>query len=120
MNKFDLEERTQTLGTGVIGLCRKLNKNNELRIISNQLLRCGTSIGANYREANGAVSGKDFKNKIYICKKETKESIYWLNLVIRSTGEFAAEAEVLKMECEQLEKIFGKITTTISKKYQKN
>jgi len=65
--------------------------------IINQLIRCGTSIGANYWEANGASSKRDFNNKIFICKKESKETKYWLRLF---TG--ALEDKKLKEECRNL------------------
>ena len=116
MNKFDLESRTEDLGVEIIIFCRSLNKDLELRTLSNQLLRSGTSIGANYREANGAASGKDFRNKIYICKKETKESIYWLKIIEKSSPLYTKGATKLRVECEELEKIFGKITSSLNKK----
>jgi four helix bundle protein len=116
MNKFDLEERTEDLGVEIVVFCRLINKNAELRILSNQLLRSGTSVGANYREANGAGSGKDFRNKIFICKKEAKESIYWLKVIERSSSDYAVKAEALRSECEELERIFGKISTSLNNK----
>ena len=116
MNKFDLEQRTENLGVEIVVFCREINKNHELRRISDQLIRSGTSIGANYREANGAASGKDFRNKIYICKKETKESIYWLKVIEKSSSDFAVKANRLCGECDELERIFGKITTSLATK----
>jgi len=63
----------------------------EKNIINNplisQIVRSATSIGANYHEANGASSGKDFKNKIYICKKEAKETKYWLQIIAEANPE---------------------------------
>lgn len=66
---FDLEERTARFSERIIELCKQCPKNTVTIPIVDQLLRCGTSIGANYCEANGASSRKDFKNKIFICKK---------------------------------------------------
>ena len=79
-NKYDLEERTSKFAEDLIDLCKKAPKNVVTTPIIGQLIRSGTSIGANYCEANGASSRKDFKNKIFICKKESKETKYWINL----------------------------------------
>lgn len=71
---FDLEERTAKFGEAVIGFCKATEQNNITKPIVNQLIRSSTSIGANYMEANGASSKKDFRNKIFICKKEAQET----------------------------------------------
>ena len=68
--KYDLEERTAKFGENVIEFCKVINQDAITRSIISQLIRSGTSIGANYMEANGASSNKDFRNKIFICKKE--------------------------------------------------
>ncbi|MDD5626721.1 MAG: four helix bundle protein [Patescibacteria group bacterium] len=71
---YDLEEKFERLGEEIIILSKKACKNPIASPLINQLIRSGTSIGANYMEANGASSRKDFKNKIHICKKEAKET----------------------------------------------
>lgn len=63
-NKYDLEERTAKLGERVINFCKTLKQDNISRPVVNQLVKSATSIGANYVEANGASSKKDFRNKI--------------------------------------------------------
>ncbi len=68
--KYDLEERTAKFGEDVIGFCKVVKQDAITRPIISQLVRSGTSIGANYMEANAASSKRDFRNKIYICKKE--------------------------------------------------
>ena len=78
--------------------------------IINQLIRSGTSIGANYREANGAASKKDFQNKIFICKKESKETLYWLELM----GE-AINDEKQKINCRKLWQETKELTLIFSK-----
>lgn len=83
-NKYDLEERTTLFSESVIELLQKINKNTITLPIIDQFIRSATSIGANYREANGASSKKDFKNKIFLCKKESKETEYWLRLLAKS------------------------------------
>lgn len=72
--KYDLEERTAKFGENVIEFVKTLNRNEVNRPLISQVIRSSTSIGANYMEADGAESGKDFKHKIAICKKESKET----------------------------------------------
>ena len=71
-NRYNLEERTAKFGESVILFCKSINQDTINKPIINQLIRSATSVGANYMEANGASSRKDFANKIFICKKETK------------------------------------------------
>ena len=78
--KYDLEERTAQFSENIILLCKKVPQDIVVKPIISQLVRAGTSIGANYMEANGASSRKDFKNKIFMCKKECRETKYWLRL----------------------------------------
>ena len=92
-----LENRTTKFGENLIQLCKKCPKNVLTLNIIEQVLRSGTSIGANYREANGASSKKDFRNKILICKRECKETEYWLQMMAN-----AIEDETLKDMCRRL------------------
>ena len=108
-NKYDLEERTALFSERVIELCKKANKNVVTTPIISQLMRSGTSIGANYCEANGASSKKDFKNKIFICKKEAKETKYWLRLLAKTSDEVKSECRELWQEAQELTLIFSKI-----------
>ncbi|MEK7580113.1 MAG: four helix bundle protein [Patescibacteria group bacterium] len=73
-NNYDLEERTAKFGEAIIEFCKSLKQDAISRPIISQLIRSGTSIGANYMEANGASSRQDFRNKIFICKKEAQET----------------------------------------------
>jgi four helix bundle protein len=113
-NNYDLEDRTAKFSENLIDFLKKCPKTIVTVPLIDQGLRSGTSIGANYREANGASSKKDFKNKIFISKKESKETIYWLRLLGTSLGD-----EKLKQECRELYKeaqeyilIFGKIASS--------
>lgn len=76
-----LEERTLIFGVRIIQLSAKLPKTDEVRVIRTQLTKAGTSIGANYREANRSRSKADFKNKIKICESESSETVYWLKII---------------------------------------
>lgn len=75
---YDLEERTAKFGEDIIALCKKIRRGAVTDPLVNQLIRSGTSVGANYMEATGASSKRDFANKIFICKKEAQESKHWL------------------------------------------
>lgn len=106
---YDLEERTIKFSNDVISFCREVNKDALLRPLANQLIRSGTSIGANYCEANGATSKKDFKNKIHICKKEGQETRYWLRVLEKELPDKKIEIKKLFDENQQLIKIFASI-----------
>ncbi|EKD91273.1 MAG: hypothetical protein ACD_30C00029G0002 [uncultured bacterium] len=110
--QFDLEERTAKFSEEVIELCKKVPRNVINDPINNQLVRSGTSIGANYCEANGASSRKDFKNKIFICKKEAKETKYWLRIMAKAAPELADECRTLWKEAQELTLIFSKIASS--------
>ncbi|MCK5084817.1 MAG: four helix bundle protein, partial [Candidatus Pacebacteria bacterium] len=73
-NNFDLEERTAEFGENIIKFAKKIPKNTITIPIITQLIKAGTSVGANYCEADGAESKKDFEHKMGICKKEAKET----------------------------------------------
>jgi four helix bundle protein len=75
---YDLEERSAKFGEDVIKFCRELPKNELTRRIIDQLVGCSTSVGAQYCEADDAESPKDFKHKIGLCKKESRESKHFL------------------------------------------
>jgi four helix bundle protein len=109
-NKYNLEERTSKFSENVIDLCKKAPKDVIIIPIISQLIRAGTSIGANYCEANGASSKKDFKNKIYICKKESKETKYWLRMLARTVPGLTDQCRELWKEAQELTMIFSKIS----------
>ena len=82
VKKYDLEERTAKFGEEVIKFAKDVPKDEVTRPIITQLVKCGTSIGANYCEADDAESGRDFKHKIGICKKEARESKHFLRMAV--------------------------------------
>lgn len=112
-NKYDLEERTAKFGEGVILFCKSLSQNSISKPLISQLVRSATSIGANYMEANGASSKKDFANKIFICKKEAQETKHWLRMMLTVNPEAKSQIEILNKECQELVLIFQKITSTL-------
>ncbi len=107
--KYDLEERTAIFAEKIIKLCKEAPKNTITIPIIGQLIRSGTSIGANYCEANGASSKKDFKNKIFICKKEAKETKYWLRLLANAEADTKEECRGCWQEAQEFTLIFSKI-----------
>ena len=109
---YDLEERTALFAEKIIELCKKAPKNTVTIPIISQLVRSGTSMGANYCEANGASSKKDFANKIFICKKESKETKYWLRMLAKAANDLKDECRELWKEAQELTLIFSKIAAS--------
>ncbi|KKU83887.1 MAG: hypothetical protein UY12_C0028G0001 [Parcubacteria group bacterium GW2011_GWA2_47_8b] len=115
-NKYDLEERTAKFGEAVIVLCKAIKQDFITRSIIDQLVRSATSVGANYMEANGASSKKDFRNKIFICKKEVQETKHWLRMLVKCVPELSEELKKLWKEAQELTMIFQKITSSLNEK----
>ncbi len=110
--RYDLEARTYNFAKSVRLFVNKIPKNIVNTEDCRQLIRAGGSIGANYIEANESLSKKDFAMRIKICKKEAKESSYWINLL---SVNFELEKEKLNLfkEAIELMKIFGAILEKI-------
>lgn len=83
-NKYDLEERTLNFSKEVIRFCKKLPKETVNFKLIDQLIRSSTSVGANYREANDSLGKRDFIHRLKIARKEAKETIYWLELILEN------------------------------------
>jgi len=103
----ELEKRTLKFAVSIIKLSARLPNTVEGKVVRNQITKSGTSIGANYREANRSRSRADFKNKIKICESEASETQYWLELIIEAGWLTAAEIKVEYDECSQLLAIFS-------------
>ncbi len=108
-SKFDLEERTAKFGEDVIQFAKKIIRNPITMPIASQLVRSGTSVGANYCEADCAESRKDFEHKLGICKKESKESRHWLRMVATADSTLKEDARKLWKEANELNLIFSAI-----------
>ncbi|MFA4880309.1 MAG: four helix bundle protein [Candidatus Doudnabacteria bacterium] len=113
---YDLEERTAKFGEVVILFCRSLPKNEITRPLINQLVKCATSIGANYCEADDAESSKDFVHKIGICKKESREVKHFLRMVASAVPEKKKETRKLWLEAKELNLIFNSIYRKVKSK----
>ncbi|KKT81467.1 MAG: four helix bundle protein [Candidatus Yanofskybacteria bacterium RIFCSPHIGHO2_02_FULL_44_12b] len=105
---YDLEERSLLFAKRVNGYVRKLPKDTPNFENGKQLVRSGGSIGANYIEANEAMSKKDFRMRIKISKKEAKETVFWLKLT-QPTSEQINEKDDLVKEAGELMNILGAI-----------
>ncbi len=107
-----LEERTKQFALRIIRLSTTLPKSLEALVVRNQITKSGTSVGANYREANRFRSRADFNNRIKICESEASETQYWLELI--SSAAWLPEESIASVnsECSELLAIF----TSIGKK----
>ena len=115
MNAEELRERTLEFGLRIVRLCQYLRGNAVAEVLSKQLLRCGTSVGANYRAASLAKSPADFVSKIKICEEEADEAIYWLELLMRSGEVDAARLKLLQDEAAELRNIMSASAKTARK-----
>ena len=100
--KNDLVDRTRKFAIDCMVLCSKLPKTREYNAYVNQLIRCSSSVGANYRASQRAKSTADFINKLKIVEEEVDESVYWLEIFEEVLPNFSNEIEVLKKEGKEL------------------
>jgi four helix bundle protein len=104
-----LAERTARFGESIIRFAKKIPRNAVNNRLIDQLVGAGTSVGANYCEADDAVSGKEFKQRIGTSRKESKETMFFLRMVAAAEESLATEARVLWREAKELNLIFGTI-----------
>jgi four helix bundle protein len=108
---YDLEDRTLEFGKRITRMCKALPKNAINEVYIKQVLRSGTSVGANYIEANEALSKKDFQHRIKIARKEAKETTYWLSLVIEANKDFGSRIKSLLLKSIEIRNILSSILT---------
>lgn len=113
--RFNLEERTAKFGEMIIEFCRSLPKDAVSTPLITQLVKCGTSTGANYCEADDAESKSDFRHKIGICKKESRESKHFLRMIAAAFPDRKCEARKLWLEAKELNLIFNAIYNKVKK-----
>ena len=109
IKKYDLEERTAKFGEDVIRFCKKIPRGPVTDPLITQLVKCGTSVGANYCEADDAESKQDFRHKIGICKKEAREAKHFIRMIIIAVPSLKEEAKPLWQEAKELNLIFNSI-----------
>jgi four helix bundle protein len=107
--KYNLEERSAQFGEAIIELVKTFPQNPINSPLISQIVRAGTSVGANYMEADGAESKKDFQHKISICKKESKETKHWLRMIAKANPNRRDECQKLSKEAQELTLIFSSI-----------
>lgn len=105
--EYDFEKRTLDFSKRIIYLCKALPKNSANDCFSSQSIRSGTSIGANYREANDALGKKDFILHLKIARKEAKETIYWLLLIAEANSELSSRMQNIITEANELKNILS-------------
>ena len=107
--RYDLEERTAKFGEAIIEFAKKIPVTPVTRHLIGQLVGAVTSVGANYGEADDAVSKKDFRHKIGICKREARESKFFLRMIVKAVPNMREGAKPLWQEAKELHLIFAKI-----------
>ena len=111
---YDLEERTAKFGEDIIDFVRTLSRNPINDVFIRQVVRSGTSIGANYMEADVAESKRDFKHKISLCRKESKETKHWFRMIAKANPAKSEPCRVLWKEAQELTLIFSSILKSSS------
>ena len=104
--KYDLAEHTARFGEAIVHFAKRIPKSPANSPLISQVVRCGTSVGANYCEADDAVSRKEFRNKIGTCKKEAKETKYFLRMIAAAEDSLRGDARLLWKEARELHLIF--------------
>ena len=107
--KYDLEERTARFGEQIIEFAKKTPINEITRSLVDQLVRSGTSVGANYCEADDASSKKEFRQKIGYCRKEARETKFWLRMIVKAEPQLREQAKSRWQEAKELHLIFAAI-----------
>jgi four helix bundle protein len=107
--KYDLAERTAKFGEEIIDFISGLPDTPVNRPLISQVVRSGTSIGANYMEADAAESKKDFQHKIGLCKKESKETMHWLRMIAKANPDRKDKCRKLWKESHEFSLIFSSI-----------
>ena len=107
--EYDLEERTARFAEAVIGFAKKIRKTPVTMPLITQLVKAGTSVGANYCEADDSISKRDFRKNIGTCRKESKESKYWVRMAVAAQPDLKDDARPLWQEAKELNLIFSKI-----------
>ena len=106
---YDLEERTARFGEAIIDFAKTIPQNPLTNRLISQLVGAGTSVGANYAEADDSVSKKDLLKSIGTCRKEARETKHFLRMVARAVPELKLQARELWMETKELNLIFSRI-----------
>jgi len=119
MNKNEkIQPRSYSFALSIVKFCRFLEDNKVDRVIIKQLLRAGTSIGANVEEAYGTPAGKDFINKMHIALKEARETNYWLRIINDTELISSNDLSEILAESEEIKNILAQIIITAKKRLE--
>ena len=113
MSKNIVKEKSVRFAIRIVKLYKFLTDEKHELVMSKQILRSGTSIGANIAESNNAISKKDFLSKLYIALKECSETLYWLDLLYQTEYLDETQYRSLQADCEELYRLLQSITKTI-------
>ena len=113
MGKNVVKDKSMEFAIRIVKMYQYLIKNRKEFVLAKQVLRSGTSIGANLAEASCAISRNDFLAKVYIAYKECSETIYWLELLYKTDYLNTEEFNSIKNDCEEIHKILSAITKTM-------
>ena len=116
MSDSILKDKSKAFAKEIVFLCRRLKQNNVEGALINQLLRCGTSVGANVHEAQYAQGTKDFISKFEIALKECNESEYWLELLCAVNSLTQQDFDRFQKECVELRRMLVSTVTTLKRK----
>ena len=108
-----MEKRTKQFALSIIKMSVSLPSIQESKVIKNQIAKSGTSVGANYREANRSRSKADFKNKIKICESEASETVYWLELIKEMNWLDESKIQSILKEANELVALFTSISSKL-------
>jgi four helix bundle protein len=108
--RFDLEERTARFGEAIVAFARRIPIDPVTTPLISQVVRSGTSVGANYCEADDACTKKDFRYRINISKREARETKHWLRMIAAASAQNRDEARTLWQEAKELHLIFAAIS----------
>ena len=111
-----LRTKSKEFAKDIVFLCRKLKQNGIESVLINQLLRCGTSVGANIHEAQYAQGTKDFISKLEIALKECNESEYWIELLYETNSLAESEFKDFHNKCIELRRMLVSSVTTLKTK----
>ncbi len=107
--KFDLEERTAKFDESVIAFAKSVPVTLITTPLIPQLIRCGTSVGANFCEADDSGSKKEFMYRVSLCKRESRETKHWLRMIVKAVPETRSQALPIWQEAKELNLIFSAI-----------
>ncbi len=113
MSKNIVKEKSVRFAIRIVKLYKFLTDEKHELVMSKQILRSGTSIGANIAESNNAISKKDFLSKLYIALKECSETLYWLDILYQTEYLDETQYRSLQADCEELYRLLQSITKTI-------